>query len=116
MGDVTALGGVSVLVLVVLFSAGLLLAAQRRRTALFLFMAVLSGTILTRLFKDGVGRLRPPTYHASPDPLLSPYSFPSGHSVMSAVVYLTLALILAAVVRRRRVQVYIVSCASCWSA
>ncbi|HZU39315.1 MAG TPA: phosphatase PAP2 family protein [Gemmataceae bacterium] len=111
MGDITALGSEWVLVLVVLFSAGLLLAAQRRRTAWFLLLAAFSGAVLARLLKDGIHRLRPPTYHAVAGWLTSPYSFPSGHSMMSAVIYLTLALILTAVVQRRRVQVYVISCA-----
>ncbi len=110
MGDITTLGGVWVLVLVVLFSVGLLIAAQRRRTALFLLAASVSGSILARILKAAIHRLRPPTYHSDGHFLTSIYSFPSGHSMMSAVIYLTLALILAAVIRQRRVQLYVIGC------
>ncbi|HEY5769717.1 MAG TPA: phosphatase PAP2 family protein, partial [Terrimicrobium sp.] len=38
-------------------------------------------------------------------------SYPSGHSMMSSVVYLTLAVLLARTMRRRRVKIYFVSAA-----
>jgi undecaprenyl-diphosphatase len=47
--------------------------------------------------------------HQLVQPALNTFSFPSGHSMMSAVVYLTLALIAGAVIPRWRVRVYVVS-------
>jgi undecaprenyl-diphosphatase len=110
MRDVTVLGGLWVLVLVVVFSVGLLVALQRRRTAAFLMLAAVSGAVLGRLVKVEIHRVRPPTYHAGTQFLTSIYSFPSGHSMMSAIIYLTLALMLAAVIRRRRLQIYVITC------
>ncbi len=102
MRDVTALGGKPVLVLVVVFAAGLLVALHRRRAALFVLASVLGATLLDSFAKDLVGRARP----ALTDPALLPLmphngSFPSGHSLVSVVVYLTLALLVAAHLRSR---------------
>jgi undecaprenyl-diphosphatase len=106
MLDVSALGGVTVLTLVVIFAVGLLLALRRRRTAGFVLMAALGGVLLVWSVKHAVGRTRPHVAH----PLVVELgkSFPSGHSMLSAVIYLTLALIAAAVIPARRVRAYVI--------
>lgn len=106
MIDLSALGGVAVSALIVSFTVGLLLALKRSRTALFVLAAALGGAALMQTVKVIIGRQRP----TIPTPLVIEYthSFPSGHSMLSAVIFLTLALIAAAVVPRRRVRVYLV--------
>ena len=106
MLDISALGGVTVLTLVVVFAVGLLIALRRRRTAGFVLMAALGGALMVWSVKNLIGRNRPHVAH----PLVVEYSksFPSGHSMLSAVIYLTLALIAAAVIPGRRVRAYVI--------
>lgn len=106
--DVTALGGQTVLTLVTVFAVGLLLALRRYRTAVFVLAAIVSGTLLATLIKDWVERPRPnlelvPPFFRHPT---SP-SFPSGHSMLSAVIYLTLALVAVAPIAGRRVRAWV---------
>ena len=109
MLDVTALGGFYVLTLVVLFSVGLLLTLRRYRTAGFVTAAVAGGVLLSRLIKLEIKRSRPESRHWLVSSMFgSDYSFPSGHSMMSAVVYLTLALVFTAVIRRWKVRAFVI--------
>lgn len=110
MRDITALGGVGVLTLFVLAIIGYLLLTDRARAALFLAVAVGGGMLLALGLKALVDRPRPdivpgvePIYTAS---------FPSGHSMMSAVVYLTLAALLARTQDRTRVRAYLLGLAT----
>jgi undecaprenyl-diphosphatase len=104
VSDLSALGGKAVLSLVVIFVVGLLLCLRRYRTAGFVLAAALGGMLLTQAAKSAIGRERPPDHNGA----ASTDSFPSGHSTLSAVIYLTCALLVTAVVHRRRVRVYII--------
>ena len=92
--DVTALGGFTVLTLITILAA-ILLSTHRRRTQARVFVgAVVFGQILSAAVKLLVARARPDIVpHLD---LVYASSFPSGHSAMSPVVYLTLAGIVAA--------------------
>jgi undecaprenyl-diphosphatase len=105
--DLSAMGSRTVLTVVVLFAVGLLISLRRHRTAGFVLAAALGGVLITDLAKNAIGRERPPYQ----DPLVhaSGPAFPSGHSMLSATIYLTLALIVTAVVHHRRVRVYIIA-------
>ncbi len=108
MKDVSALGGRYVLALVVLFTVGLLFSFRRYRTAGFIAAAALGALLLSEAIKVSIGRERPPNgdasaYHADASP-----SFPSGHSMLSAAVYLSIASIATAVIPRWRVRAYII--------
>jgi undecaprenyl-diphosphatase len=92
--DVTALGGFTVLGLVVVLGALMLLLHRRRLQAAVLVIAVLVGQVAAETTKHLVGRDRPDLVpHLD---LVYSSSFPSGHSAMSPIVYFTLAGILAA--------------------
>jgi undecaprenyl-diphosphatase len=108
MLDLTTLGGESVLTVVVLFALGFLLALRRYRTAGFVLAAVIGGVLLMDAIKAVVGRERPPEPMAGL--VYAPHSpsFPSGHAMVSAVVYLTLALVAAPAFPGRRVRAYLV--------
>ncbi|CAN5225561.1 phosphatase PAP2 family protein [soil metagenome] len=102
--DITALGSVTVLSLIVLLMAGFFAASRRWREALILIAAPLSGTAVSQVLKNLFGRARPDAaLHAVE--VVNP-SFPSGHAMLSAVVYLTLAVLVARFTDRRRVKVY----------
>jgi undecaprenyl-diphosphatase len=103
---VTAMGGIVVLSLVVgLVAAGL---AVRRRygAAVFLVVTALGGFALNEGLKQFYGRARP-------DPAfrwveVESLSFPSGHAMMSAVVYLTLVVLLTRDTRTSTFKVSVV--------
>jgi undecaprenyl-diphosphatase len=93
--DFTALGGTGVLTLIAIAAVGYLLLADRGRTALLTVMAVGGGLLVSTLLKSGFDRPRPDLVpHES---MVYTASFPSGHSMMAAVTYLTLAAILTRV-------------------
>ncbi|MCB1800176.1 MAG: phosphatase PAP2 family protein [Gammaproteobacteria bacterium] len=107
--DLTALGGTAVLTLFVLAVSGLLLLERRPRTVGFLLFAVIGGLVLSMALKYGFDRPRPDFLPHGQRVLTT--SFPSAHSMNSAVVYLTLAAIMACSVKRRAVRVYLVATA-----
>ena len=91
--DVTALGGPSVLTLLTVVVSLFLALNGKKHMAVFVSGSIGSGLLLSNLLKDSFDRPRPDivpheVYAAS-------YSFPSGHSMLSAITYLTLGAILA---------------------
>jgi undecaprenyl-diphosphatase len=106
--DFTALGGVGVLSLLTLISVGYLWLMGQRRVALFLLFAILGGLLLSSMLKSGFDRPRPDLVSHGSHIYTS--SFPSGHSMLSAVVYLTGGALLAIVQSAHRVRVYLVGC------
>ena len=75
----------------------------------FVLLSVLSGTGLALILKEIFQRPRPQIVPHLTD--ISTASFPSGHSMLSSVVYLTLAALLARVVPDRRTKVYFLAVA-----
>ncbi len=102
--DITALGSSAVLALVTLGVAGYLLLRRQHHTLVLLVIATLGGAGLALLLKSLFSRPRPP--FASEDIYTMTSSFPSGHSMLSAVVYLTLGALLARTTNRYRHKVY----------
>lgn len=107
--DVTALGGATVLTLVVLASLGLLIVRRLWLTAALVAAGTASGSLLVAQAKLLFARPRPGLV----DHLVqaSGMSFPSGHAANSAVVYLTLALLVSQVAHGRAVRRYLVAVA-----
>jgi undecaprenyl-diphosphatase len=106
--DFTALGGVGVLSLLTLASFGYLWLQGLRRVALFLLLAIAGGLLLSLALKSGFDRPRPEL--VSHGAMVYTSSFPSGHSMLSAVVYLTGGALLAMVHSARRVRIYLIGC------
>ena len=103
--DFTALGGVAVLVLISLSALGYLLLARRYHAALFASIAVPGGMLLSTVMKMGYDRARPDL--VPHETMVYTASFPSGHSMMSAVTYLTLATLLIRVQPALRLKAYL---------
>jgi undecaprenyl-diphosphatase len=104
--DITALGsfsGLAIIVIIVLIS---LLLIRRPRAAAYVTFAVISGTILSSVFKELFDRPRPEMQQAM---RVFTSSFPSGHATISAVVYLTLAAVLASLCTDRRLAVFCIA-------
>ena len=93
MRDFTGLGGTGVLTLITLSAVGFFLLERKDSAAALLAVAVLGGVVLNNVLKIGFGRPRPDL--AAYEPFLSSASFPSGHSTMAAVVYLTIGALIA---------------------
>lgn len=107
--DLTALGGSAVLTLVTLLVVGYLLLDRRCHAAILLAVAALGGTILNIWLKHLFGRERPSVVpHLSE---VTSGSFPSGHSMLSAIIYLTLGVMLARTVSDWRLKSYFLGAA-----
>lgn len=109
MIDLTALGGVTVLTLITLLSAGYLAASRKRTTALFLTAAIAGGAVLSSLLKAQFMRPRPDLVAHLVD--VHTTSFPSGHAMNSAITYLTIGVLLARAETDRRVRIYLLTIA-----
>ena len=110
MRDFTALGGIAVVMLLVAGVCGFLALTGRRRTALLVLAAIAGGTLLSTALKYGFSRPRPELVpHGS---IVYTSSFPSGHSTMSAVVYLTLGALLARTQSSLGVKLYVMGAAA----
>ncbi|WP_245894757.1 phosphatase PAP2 family protein [Paracoccus indicus] len=91
--DFTALGGVGVLVLLTVFAGCFMWLKTLHRTALFLGVAIGGGLLASTAFKNFFDRPRPELVPHGSNVYTA--SFPSGHSMMAAITYLTLAALLA---------------------
>ena len=112
--DITALGSTTVLSLLVSAVSAFLLLSGRRRTALFVLVSTASGALATLLLKGFFARPRPDLLpHGD---FVTTASFPSGHAMLSAIVYLTLGTLLARLVGARRQKLYIMAIAVLLSA
>lgn len=104
--DFTGLGGMGVLALITAASVCYLLMMRKRHAALFVLAAVLGGLLLSTILKEAFDRSRPDLVtHLSH---VFTASFPSGHSMMSALTYLTLGTLLARMHRDRHVQAFFI--------
>ncbi|MGB7159016.1 MAG: phosphatase PAP2 family protein [Tepidisphaeraceae bacterium] len=102
--DMTALGGVAVLGGMTLAVAGYLLMIRKYHAMWLVLAATGGGLILSTVLKSVFDRERPQLVpHLS---VVHTSSFPSGHSMLSAVVYLTLGVMLARLVPNRAAKVY----------
>jgi undecaprenyl-diphosphatase len=103
--DITALGGVAVLTLLTCLATIHLLLRREWGTAALVAAAAISGTMASNVLKDMFARPRPELT------AIAEYgvgSFPSGHSTASAVVYLTLGLLLAHAAEQQRMKIFYV--------
>ncbi|MDQ3230227.1 MAG: phosphatase PAP2 family protein [Pseudobdellovibrionaceae bacterium] len=102
--DLSALGSHTVLTLFVGFVLAFLILIKRRKAALFVMGAAAGGALLSHWLKIFFARPRPDIVsHATH---IMTYSFPSGHSMLSAIVYLTLGALMTELVSRKRLKSY----------
>ncbi|MCT2560197.1 phosphatase PAP2 family protein [Tsuneonella sp. YG55] len=109
MVDFTSLGSTAVLTLITFLVAGYLVAIRKFAMSAFLVASIAVGAIVNFLIKLALARPRPELVpHLV---TVNSASFPSGHSMSSATVYLTLAILLARSEDSRRVRSYLIACA-----
>jgi undecaprenyl-diphosphatase len=89
--DVTALGSITLVVLFSAFTLVVLLVLRDRMGALQLLVASVGAGVLTTVTKDMIERIRPA--EAQQLIVVSGFSYPSGHSVSTSALYLTIAII-----------------------
>lgn len=105
MVDLTSLGGVAVLTLVTFLAAGFLLSSRKPALALFVLASVGGGALVGTLLKSLFLRARPDVVPHLVQ--VDSASFPSGHAMNSAVVYLTLGALLARSMGDWRIRGYL---------
>jgi undecaprenyl-diphosphatase len=107
--DLTGLGGVAVLLLVTVAVAGYLLGIRKYHAMGLVLIATVGGLLISLGLKEWVDRDRPALFeHRS---IVYSQSFPSGHSMLSAVVYLTLGSLLTRLVPGYAQKLYVLACA-----
>lgn len=107
--DFTGLGGYAILTLLTTATVVYLLMVGKRGAALLVLISVVGGTLLSTGLKIGFERPRPDLVpHAT---RVYTASFPSGHAMLSAIIYLTLGALLARVEKSRRISAFIMGLA-----
>jgi undecaprenyl-diphosphatase len=102
--DMTALGGILTLTLITLIVVGYLWLNHQKRAMLFVLAATARAVLLSLAIKSLFDRPRPELVpHLSK---VATTSFPSGHSMLSAAIYLTLGTMLARTTPRKRLKLY----------
>jgi undecaprenyl-diphosphatase len=107
--DITALGGYFVLFFVSTIVCSYLVLIGKWAASTFIAIASLTGWLVSSLLKAAFDRPRPDVVEHLSHAFTS--SFPSGHSMMSAVVYLTMGALLARFANRGSVRIYCLSVA-----
>ena len=102
--DLTALGGGTVIALLTGGVVVFLLLQKQWRTAAVVAVAVVGGLLLSLGLKEFFDRPRP---HVVGRTFVMTSSFPSGHAANAAAAYLTLAILVANVVKGTRMKVYL---------
>jgi undecaprenyl-diphosphatase len=102
--DVTALGGTGVLAIILLIVVGYLALEGRYDAIALIVVATAGGGLLSEVLKWWFARKRPEIVPHLVN--VGSASFPSGHSLLAVVTYLTLGAVLARFVRRRRSRTY----------
>jgi undecaprenyl-diphosphatase len=107
--DVSALGGFTWITFATVVIAVYLWIDGKARMSLLLVAATVSGALLSFALKSFFARPRPDLVPHLSQVFTS--SFPSGHSMVAAVVYLTMGSLLASVISKRMLEVYVLAVA-----
>jgi undecaprenyl-diphosphatase len=107
--DITSLGSVAVLGLIVILSIALMLSLKRWSEAVMLLVGAVGGVEISQGLKHLFERARPDLAYRAVEAVNA--SFPSGHAMLSAVVYLTLGTLAARFAEKRRIKVLVMSAA-----
>ena len=107
--DITALGGVAILTIATLATAGFFAIRREAGLMVYVLATVGGGLIASSIAKAAFDRPRPDLVpHGS---IFTTASFPSGHSMMAAVTYLTLGVLIAHFLHARSLKIYVLSLA-----
>jgi len=107
--DVTALGGQTILALFTMLAIGYCIIIHRLGTAALIVAASAGAAAFSTLLKWSFSRSRPDIVPHLVE--VTSASFPSGHAMLSAAVYLSLGAIIAQITPGHRPKIYIMSAA-----
>ncbi len=107
--DITALGGLAVVFLVTIFVVLWCLINRYRGNAVYLAVSVSSGVAVAMVLKALYDRPRPQLVRHMT--ITHTQSFPSGHAMTAAIVYLTLAVLVMQVTPRRSARLLLLTLA-----
>jgi undecaprenyl-diphosphatase len=110
MRDFSGLGSTAMLTLFTVVTVGYLALVSAKVTALLVATSVITGAFFVQFLKAGFGRLRPDASFA--EMVATGLSFPSGHTSMSAIVFLTLGALIARTRSRAPERLYILAAAA----
>lgn len=110
MRDFSGLGSTATLTLFTGVTVGYLALVSARATALLVATSVITGAFFLQFLKTGFGRLRPDASFA--ELVATGLSFPSGHTSMSSIVFLTLGVLIARTRIRAPERLYILAAAA----
>jgi undecaprenyl-diphosphatase len=105
--DLTSLGSAPVLLFVTFVVASTLAFLRKYHAMWLVLVAAITGQIVSHVLKLGFQRDRPDVVPHLTE--VSSSSFPSGHAMAAAVVYLTLAAILMRLAPRWRIKLHILA-------
>jgi undecaprenyl-diphosphatase len=108
--DMTALGGGTALAILCVLVVAFFWLAGMRHAAVYVAIAVIGAGLLSAGLKQAFDRPRPDLVPHGQHVYTS--SFPSGHSILSAAVYLTLGLVASRFVPRRRLKALLLTAAA----
>jgi undecaprenyl-diphosphatase len=97
--SITALGSVTLLTLLTIFCSFLLYAKRARSFAILLLLTALGSAVISQILKAFFERARPDVAYRLVS--VEGYSYPSGHSVSAAAIYIVLGIILSRFFERR---------------
>jgi undecaprenyl-diphosphatase len=109
MRDFAALGSTGVLTVMVLAVSGFLAMTRKVHAAVFVPLSVLGGVLVSQSMKWAYARPRPDLVPHATEVYTA--SFPSGHAMMSAIVYLTLGALVVRTQPDRNTKAYILAVA-----
>lgn len=107
--DITALGSSTLLTIITLFVVLYLALKKEVRSIVYVLSATIGGGILVQILKHFFARQRPEIVAHLVSEVTK--SFPSGHSAMSAVVYLSLAVLISRIEKSHRTRIFLISSA-----
>lgn len=108
--NLSALGSVAVVTLIVVLAAIFLVLVRRRGEAMLLVGCTVGATITLVVLKILFGRERPTIVSALASEV--DLSFPSGHSLIASAIYPTLGLLLARTFADRHLKVFVLAAAA----
>ena len=109
MRDVTSLGGATVVFLITLIAAGYFLLNKEYTLLALILVATIGGGLLDIELKEFFSRVRPSIIPRLVE--VKSYGFPSGHSMMSTIVYLSLATLMIRVQGHILYKIYVIAVA-----
>jgi undecaprenyl-diphosphatase len=102
--DFTSLGSTAVITLVCTITVGFFVLRRKWGSVILVLVAIAGGAIVNSILKQSFERARPSLVPHLAE--VNSLSFPSGHSMLSAITYITLGTLLARTTSDRKIKIY----------